>query len=167
MNLSVLVNSTLLISQTKKDPLKTVTITSNCAVAQHCKDVKATHLTYKENVVVTLDDGTTINTDQLATSFDHTKTSSKSLKKIICTGSVVVKKEQETVTSDNAELDPATKKCFLRGSVVLTRTPEATSSKKSFPTVTRSEYAEIDLQTGVVSILGTLDQPVTTIISLS
>ena len=172
------------------DPLSKIVITSNKAVCQKDKNrINLFVFTYIENVNVSFADGSKIRSGELQIELDTskiknemqnnitntneqqppqltptTKNNLSQFKKITFKNNVFITQENRTIQADKAELYLSDKKCKLLGNV---RIKQIKKHAKDLPITTNCNKALLDMQTEQVTLLGDMQAPVNTTITLA
>jgi lipopolysaccharide export system protein LptA len=168
----------------KINPLSKIVITSKNAVCKKDNEQKNRFtFTYRDNVLLTFADSSTIQSDELEIEIDTSKNLSKTdfsatttvknskktqddlskFKKITFNKNLIVKSTNRLITADKAELYLAQKKCNLSGNIKIEQKKE---SAKDLPITTECDYAMLNLQTDRLTFLGQEQKPVCTTIIL-
>jgi lipopolysaccharide export system protein LptA len=138
-----------------------ITVTSQTALfKKDKKNSSIVHLKYSKNVHVTLDDGSTVDTDNLDV-FVNTKTNG--IEKIIFSDKVFVRRGNKKLWADRAELLVVEKLCKLNGHV---RVEQLRDEKNDIPVTTECEQAIISWESDEIELSGSAMEPVSTIIKL-
>jgi lipopolysaccharide export system protein LptA len=167
------------------DPFSHIKITSNKATCQKCKDRPHTFIfNYLENVNVVLADGSIITADSLEIVFDskgakvldnsrhkkqHAQNGEKSnnlsnIKQIIFKNNVHISNQNRCAQADSATVNILENTCKLDGNVKIKQTKVA---QKDIPVDVQSTQALINLKTYEVTLLGSSQDPVSTVIELN
>lgn len=160
------------------NPLSKITVKSGRATLhKSMADVTEMILTYQDNVRVTLADKSQISAQHLEIAGDKsllsTSTISKSstvssqkapLNSITFSDKVVMVRDNRTVSADRAVISPATQECRMVGNVVIEQTKK---SEHDIPLVTQGQELVVNLKTGSLSVEGSKDHPVTTVIEFA
>lgn len=169
-----------------KNPLSKIVITSAKATCQ--KDTTNPHhyiFNYQEDVVVTFADQSTITAKNLEIVFDGKnlkksgtkKTSAPEkvmtdqpkdafldkFKKIIFSGKVMYTSQNRNLQADKAELKMNEHLCTLSGNVTIS---QKKTKAKEVPVTIASNEATLNLQTQELTLAGSPEKPVNTVISL-
>jgi lipopolysaccharide export system protein LptA len=174
----------------KSDPFSKIAITSQkaiCKKSESCKNIFV--LSYLDNVVVVLADGSKITANSLEITLDskgvkifenksvqNKKMKSRAnkpknnekishLKKIIFKNNVKISNQNRLSSSDSAEIDIIENLCKLDGNVIINQTK--TSQRDDIPLNIKSSSALINLKTSEVTLLGSSSEPVSTVVELS
>jgi lipopolysaccharide export system protein LptA len=164
------------------NPFSKITITSQKATCQ--RDISAHNVflfNYINNVQVIFADGSKITSEKLKIIFSgenivkgdkkisvaYTVTPKKDFfsrfKKIIFLNKVCLISQNRLAFADYAELFPKEKICKLKGHVKIQQTKV---EKRDVPIVIESSQAMLNLETKELSFVGSLSQPVSTVIEL-
>jgi lipopolysaccharide export system protein LptA len=167
------------------DPFSHIKITSNKATCQKCKDSPHTFIfNYLENVNVVLADNSTITADSLEIIFDskgvksldnskHKKHNAKSdekshelsnIKQITFKNNVKIANQNRKAQADSATINILENTCKLDGNVKIKQIKVA---QKDIPLDVQSTQALINLKTYEVTLLGSSQEPVSTVIELN
>lgn len=171
------------------DPFSHIKITSNKAVCQKTQDDShAFTFNYLENVNVLLADGSRITADSLEIILDtasvklfnesdkpskkkakNKATESKQnslshIKQITFKNNVQISNQNRRAQSDSAVINLLDSTCLLEGNVKIKQTKEA---QNDIPIDVQSTQALINLKTSQVTLLGSSQEPVSTIIELN
>ena len=164
--------SSRILGTAEVNPLSKITIKSNKAVCEKDKKNGEILIHYKENTLVTLADGSTIKADILTIIIKELPIGKKenekkeeatlsNFKKVILKGNVLIKQNNRTITADQIEVFPQTKKCLISGNIKVEQKKE---DAKDIPIIAESSKAIVDLENQEITFLGTKQKPVTTTI---
>lgn len=165
------------------DPLSKIIITSSSAVCTKApQNTIGTQnpdyvFQYQGNVIVTFADASTVSADTLDIVFNgkqlsqtkkqkHGPTGSASLqnfRQITFKGNVHVKSKQRTIHADKAYFYLSDQKCIFDGHVKIVQNKEKPTD---VPVSIQSQKAELNVKTGQVNLLGSVQEPVSTTIIL-
>ncbi|MCK4265243.1 LPS export ABC transporter periplasmic protein LptC [Candidatus Babeliales bacterium] len=151
-----------------------ITICSKSAICSQNKEKKELKINYKDNVVVTLADNTTIKSNVLEILLESSSLStikpdlnsaadSSQIKKVAFNGSVAVQQQNRKLFADSANIYPQQKQCKLSGNVKIQQTKKLDTD---IPLTTRANVATLDLNTNELVLLGNQNTPVSTVINI-
>ena len=167
------------------DPFSHIKITSNKATCQKCKDSPHTFIfNYLENVKVVLADSSTITADSLEIIFDskgaksldnskqkkhQAKSNEKpnnlsNIKQITFKNNVNISNQNRKAQADCATINILENTCKLDGNVKIKQIKVV---QKDIPLDVQSSQALINLKTYEVTLLGSSQDPVSTVIELN
>lgn len=161
------------------DPFSRIEVVSDSALCKPASGLKnIVHLTYRDNVRVSLADGSTITattmfvelaTQTLNKSSQRTNEAgslpknAQQIKKITFSGPVRIEKDDTVCQAKTASIIVARKICFLKGGVVITK------HKKGVDTAefeTKSNAASFNMETKEINLVGCRQQPVHTTLDM-
>ena len=149
------------------NPLSKINIVSKQAKLKREAESKLIFLTYKDDVLVTLNDNSKISTNILdITLSESCITANKpelDIQKIVLNGSVRVSQKKRILESEYAEIYPQRKTCKLIGNVKI---EQFKKSKTDIAFTTKSNIANLNLENYELEFLGDRTNPVQTTIDL-
>ncbi|MFH1643702.1 MAG: hypothetical protein ABIA74_00815 [bacterium] len=162
------------------DPFSKINIKSNSAICQKDKIKQNTYFfSYKENVIVTLADDSTIKADVVEIELDSsnineltsnsktttTKNSdfSSVVKKINFKNNVKLNSKNKKIDANSALVDLNQKICYLSGDVFIEQIKQ---DKKDLPMTTKCDKATLSFETEEINLVGNKENPVNTIIEI-
>lgn len=163
--------------QASINPLAKIIITSNRATCQKdCIIPQQFNFNYQENVLVTFADKSTITANNLEIVFEGKdlgpameaagRTKSNFLdkfKKIVFSGNVIFTSQNRIAMAKKAELQLAEHMCTLTGNVII---KQKKTTEKEVPIAIESDEAKLNLLTHELLLSGSMEKPVSTVISL-
>ena len=145
--------------------LSRIVITSSRATCvREPQEKKQYRVTYYDNVVVTLADGTKATSDQLEVIIDPAALAKERIKTVQLLRNVVVTSAAHTARAGTAAFNLVTQRCKLDGDVQIT---QKAANPKDIPVTITCTSASIDLATQQLELVGSTDLPVTTTITLA
>lgn len=168
----------LVLAAGNTDPLSKIVITStNATCVKNPEQTGSFVFTYQDNVHVTFADQSTVTADSLEIVFDgkhkdstelanilpQKKSSLSNFKHITFKNNVCFTSAQRRATANKANFYLQDQRCILEGNVKIW---QAKTSPKDVPIAIDSQKAELQLATGQLKLLGTIQKPVSTTIVL-
>lgn len=166
------------VSAVATDPLSKIVITStNATCVKDPARPGSFVFTYQDNVHVTFADQSTVTADALEIVFDgkqkdkpaqvtvvpHKESSLSSFKQIMFKQNVCFTSAHRKATADKANFYLKDQRCVLEGNVKIW---QAKASPKDVPITIDSQKAEVQLATGQLKLIGSVQKPVSTTIVL-
>jgi hypothetical protein len=145
----------------KKSPFSKIIIESKEAVGKPNNKKNLYSFAYKNNVIVTLSDGTKITTDFLDIIIDISN-KKQEIKKIFLKNNIYIKNNKNNIRANNGFIDVSKKKCFLYDNIKVERIED---NKEEVPIKLESDKAILNLLSKKVTFFGK-NKPVKTTIKL-